>query len=152
MDKIDRKILYLLQQNGDLTADDLGQKVGLSKAPCWRRVQRLKETGAIAKTVALLDPTMLNLRTTVFVMIKTASHSPSWTEKFSNALHHFPEVIEVHRLSGDVNYLIRIVVPDIGAYDAVYKRLIAAVEMTDVTASFVLESIKNTTVLPLDYL
>ncbi|HMA00319.1 MAG TPA: Lrp/AsnC family transcriptional regulator [Steroidobacteraceae bacterium] len=152
MDKIDRKILYLLQRNGALTADELGARVGLSKAPCWRRVQRLKESGAIAKTVALLDPAALNLRTTVFVMIKTATHAPNWMEKFSKALQQLPEVIEVHRLSGDVDYLIRIVVPDIGAYDAVYKKMIAAVDMADVTASFVLESIKNTTVLPLDYL
>lgn len=152
MDKIDRQILYLLQRNADLTADELGQKIGLSKAPCWRRVQRLRQSGAIAKTVALLDPAMLNLKTTVFVMIKTASHTTAWAEKFSRAVQHLPEVIEVHRMSGDFDYLIRIVVPDMGAYDAVYKRMIAAIDMSNMTASFVLESVKNTTALPLDYI
>jgi Lrp/AsnC family transcriptional regulator len=152
MDKIDRQILQLLQRDAGLTTGELGKKVGLSKAPCWRRVQRLRKSGAIAKTVALLDPATLNLKTTVFVMIKTASHTAAWAQKFSRAVQHLPEVIEVHRLSGDVDYLIRIVVPDIGAYDSVYKKMIAAIDMSNVTASFVLESVKNTTALPLEYI
>jgi Lrp/AsnC family transcriptional regulator len=152
MDRIDRKILALLQVDSSLTAEEVGEKVGLSKAPCWRRIQRLTETGVIQRTVALLDPKRVNLKTTVFVMIKTASHSTAWIEGFAKAVQRIPEVTELHRMSGDVDYLLRIVVPDIGGYDAVYKKMISAVEMFDVSASFVLETIKSTTTLPLDYL
>jgi Lrp/AsnC family transcriptional regulator len=152
MDKIDRKILALLQVDSSLTAEQVGEKVGLSKAACWRRIQRLTETGVIQRTVALLDPKLVNLKTTAFVMIKTASHSTAWMERFAKAVQKIPEVIELHRMSGDVDYLLRIVVPNIGEYDAVYKRMISAVEMFDVSASFVLETIKSTTTLPLDYL
>jgi Lrp/AsnC family transcriptional regulator len=152
MDRIDRKILALLQVDSSLTAEEVGEKVGLSKAPCWRRIQRLTETGVIQRTVALLDPKRVNLKTTVFVMIKTASHSTAWIERFAKAVQKIPEVTELHRMSGDVDYLLRIVVPDIGGYDAVYKKMISAVEMFDVSASFVLETIKSTTTLPLEYL
>jgi Lrp/AsnC family transcriptional regulator len=152
MDRIDRQILTLLQVDSSLTAEEIGEKVGLSKAPCWRRIQRLTETGVIQRTVALLDPKRVNLKTTVFVMIKTASHSTGWIERFAKAVQKIPEVTELHRMSGDVDYLLRIVVPDIGGYDAVYKKMISAVEMFDVSASFVLETIKSTTTLPLEYL
>ena len=152
VDNIDRKILTLLQRDASLTTEEIGEKVGLSKAPCWRRIQRLTETGVIQRTVALLDPTLVNLKTTVFVMVKTASHSPEWIERFAKAVQKIPEVTELHRMSGDVDYLLRIVVPDIAGYDAVYKKMIAAVEMFDVSASFVLETIKSTTTLPLEYL
>ena len=152
MDRIDRKILALLQVDSSLTAEEVGEKVGLSKAPCWRRIQRLTETGVIQRTVALLDPKRVNLKTTVFVMIKTASHSTAWIERFAKAVQKIPEVTELHRMSGDVDYLLRIVVPDIAGYDAVYKKMISAVEMFDVSASFVLETIKSTTTLPLEYL
>lgn len=152
MDRIDRKILALLQRDSSLTAEQIGEHVGLSKAPCWRRIQRLTMSGVIQRRVALLDPKLVNLKTTVFVMVKTASHSSEWIERFAKAVQRIPEVIELHRMSGDVDYLLRIVVPDIGGYDVVYKKMIAAVEMFDVSASFVLETIKSTTMLPLDYL
>jgi len=152
VDKIDRKILMLLQGDSSLTTEQIGERVGLSKAPCWRRIQRLTETGVIQRSVALLDPKLVNLKTTVFVMIKTSSHSTEWSERFAKAAQKIPEVIELHRMSGDVDYLLRIVVPDIGGYDAVYKKLISAVEMFDVSASFVLETLKSTTTLPLEYL
>lgn len=152
VDNIDRKILSLLQRDASLSAEEIGEKVGLSKAPCWRRIQRLTETGVIQRTVALLDPALVNLKTTAFVMVKTASHSPEWIERFAKAVQKIPEVTELHRMSGDVDYLLRIVVPDIAGYDAVYKKMIAAVEMFDVSASFVLETIKSTTTLPLEYL
>jgi Lrp/AsnC family transcriptional regulator len=151
MDKLDRKILELLQKNGELTAAELAERVGLSKAPCWRRIRKLQEDGVIKQTVALLDARSLNLGTTVFVMIKTANHSEAWFDKFVRAVRDIPEVTEIHRMSGDVDYLMRIVVPDIDAYDAVYKRLIASVEFLDVSASFALETIKYTTALPLSY-
>jgi len=151
VDRIDKKILGLLQHDASLSAEAIGEKVGLSKAPCWRRIQRLTESGVIQRTVALLDPQLVNLKTTVFVMVKTASHSPGWIERFAKAVQKIPEVTELHRMSGDVDYLLRIVVPDIVGYDAVYKKMIAAVEMFDVSASFVLETIKSTTTLPLEY-
>lgn len=151
MDKLDRKILELLQKNGNLTAAELADRVGLSKAPCWRRIKRLEDEGVIKQTVALLDAHALNVGTTVFVTLKTGNHSEAWFEKFVRAVRDIPEVTEIHRMSGDVDYLMRIVVPDIDAYDVVYKRLIAAVEFQDVSASFALETIKYTTALPLGY-
>ena len=151
MDKLDRKILDLLQKDADLTATEIAERVGLSKAPCWRRIQRLRETGVIRRTVALLDARALDVGTTVFVTIKAPSHSASWFERFSKVVRDLPEVTELHRMSGDVDYLLRVVVPDIAAYDAVYRRLIAAIDMLDVSASFSLETIKSTTALPLHY-
>jgi Lrp/AsnC family transcriptional regulator len=151
MDKLDKKILELLQKNGGLTAAELADRIGLSKAPCRRRITRLEEEGVIKQTVALLDARSLNLGTTVFVTLKTGNHSEAWFDKFVKAVRDIPEVTEIHRMSGDVDYLMRIVVPDIDAYDVVYKRLIAAVEFQDVSASFALETIKYTTALPLNY-
>ena len=152
MDKLDRKILELLQNDGGLTAAEVAERVGLSKAPCWRRIRKLQEDGVIRRTVALLDSRSVNVGTTVFVTIKTANHSEAWFERFLRAVRDVPEVTEIHRMSGDVDYLMRIVVPDIDAYDTVYKRLIGAVECLDVSASFALETIKSTTALPLSYL
>ena len=152
MDKLDAKILDLLQDNASLTAAEVADRVGLSKAPCWRRIQKLQQAGVIRRTVALLDGHALNVGTTVFVTLKTGNHSEAWFEKFVRAVRTIPEVTEIHRMSGDVDYLIRIVVPDIDAYDVVYKQLIASVEFQDVSASFVLETIKQTTALPLCYL
>ena len=152
MDKLDRKILELLQKDGGLTAAEVAERIGLSKAPCWRRIKHLEEEGVIKQTVALLNARHLNLGTTVFVTLKTANHSEAWFEKFVKAVRDIPEVVEIHRMSGDVDYLMRIVVPDIDAYDLVYKRLIAAVEFKDVSASFALETIKYTTALPLNYM
>jgi Lrp/AsnC family transcriptional regulator len=151
MDKLDKKILEQLQKNGGLTAAELADRIGLSKAPCWRRIKRLQEEGIIKQTVALLDARALNLGTTVFVTLKTGNHSEAWFDKFVKAVRDIPEVTEIHRMSGDVDYLMRIVVPDIDAYDVVYKRLIASVEFQDVSASFALETIKYTTALPLNY-
>jgi Lrp/AsnC family transcriptional regulator len=151
MDKLDKKILEQLQKNGGLTAAELADRIGLSKAPCWRRIKRLEEEGVIKQTVALLDARALNLGTTVFVTLKTGNHSEAWFDKFVKAVGDIPEVTEIHRMSGDVDYLMRIVVPDIDAYDLVYKRLIASVEFQDVSASFALETIKYTTALPLNY-
>jgi len=151
MDKLDRKILDVLQKDASLTAAEIAERVGLSKAPCWRRIQRLRDTGVIRRTVALLDARALNVGTTVFVTIKAPSHSAAWYERFAKVVRDLPEVTELHRMSGDVDYLLRIVVPDIEAYDVVYKRLITALEMLDVSASFSLETIKSTTALPLSY-
>lgn len=151
MDKLDRKILEQLQQDSSLTAQEIAERVGLSKAPCWRRIRALQEAGVVRRTVALLDARQLNVGTTVFVTIKTANHSAAWVERFFSAVRDIPEVMELYRMSGDVDYLMRIVVPDIDAYDVVYKKLIAAVDFLDVSASFTLETIKYTTALPLQY-
>lgn len=151
MDKLDRKILDLLQKDGALTAAEIAERVGLSKVPCWRRIRRLQETGVIRQTVALLDAKALNVGTTVFVMVKTANHSAAWFDRFVKAVRDIPEITEIYRMSGEVDYLMRIVVPDIDAYDAVYKKLIASIEFLDVSASFALETIKSTTALPLHY-
>jgi Lrp/AsnC family transcriptional regulator len=152
MDKLDRRILDLLQHDASLTAADIAERVGLTKTPCWRRIERLRNSGHIQRTVALLDPHKLKVGTTVFVTLKTATHSATWFEKLSRVIDRMPEIIELHRMSGDVDYLMRIAVPDIDAYDVVYKRLISELEFLDVSASFVLETIKSTTALPLDYL
>ena len=151
MDKLDVKILDLLQGDAGLTAAEVAERIGLSKAPCWRRIQKLQRAGVIRRTVALLDAHALNVGTTVFVTLKTGNHSEAWLEKFVRAVRDLPEVTEIHRMSGDVDYLIRIVVPDIDAYDVVFKRLIGAVEFQDVSASFVLETLKSSTALPLCY-
>jgi Lrp/AsnC family transcriptional regulator, cysteine-sensing transcriptional activator len=151
MDKLDRRILDLLQKNGSLTAAEVAEKVGLSKVPCWRRIRRLQESGVIRQTVAILDAKALNVGTTVFVMMRTANHSAAWFDKFVKAVRDIPEVTEIYRMSGEVDYLMRIVVPDIDGYDAVYKKLIAAIDFLDVSASFALETIKSTTALPLHY-
>jgi Lrp/AsnC family transcriptional regulator len=151
VDKLDRRILDLLQHDGTLTAAAIADRVGLSKAPCWRRIKRLQDDGIIKHTVALLDARALNLGTTVFVTLKTASHNATWFEQFASSVREIPEVTEIYRMSGDVDYLLRIVVPDIDAYDVVYKRLIATVAFLDVSASFALETIKYTTALPLTY-
>ena len=152
MDRLDRKILRLLQEDATLVVADVAKKVGLSTTPCWRRIQKLEEEGVIKRRVALLDPEKINARVTVFVAIRINSHSHEWLRRFSEVIQEFQEVIEFYRMSGDVDYLLRIVVPDIAAYDAFYKRLISKIEIRDVSSSFAMEQIKYTTEMPLDYM
>jgi Lrp/AsnC family transcriptional regulator len=152
MDRLDRKILRILQEDATLAVADVARKVGLSTTPCWRRIQKLEEEGVIRRRVALLDPVKINVSVTVFVAIRTNSHSHEWLRRFSEVIQDFPEVVEFYRMSGDVDYLIRVVVPDIAAYDAFYKKLIAKIEIRDVSSSFAMEQIKYTTQLPLDYM
>jgi Lrp/AsnC family transcriptional regulator len=151
MDRLDRKILRLLQEDATLAVADIAKKVGLSTTPCWRRIQKLEEEGVIRRRVAVLDPAKINARVTVFVSIRTNSHSHEWLRRFSEVIHDFPEVIEFYRMSGDVDYLLRVVVPDIGAYDAFYKKLISRINLTDVSSSFAMGQIKYTTALPLEF-
>ncbi|ATU91244.1 MULTISPECIES: Lrp/AsnC family transcriptional regulator [Phyllobacterium] len=152
MDRLDRKILRLLQEDATLAVADVAKKVGLSTTPCWRRIQKLEEDGVIQRRVAVLDPVRVNTRVTVFVSIRTGSHSNEWLKRFSEVVQEFPEVVEFYRMSGDVDYLLRVVVPDIAAYDAVYKRLITKIDIRDVSSAFAMEQIKYTTELPLDYM
>lgn len=128
----------------------IADRVGLSGTPCWRRIQRLEAEGVIRKRVALLDAGMLNVGVTVFVAVKTSRHNQDWFEKFHAAVMKLPEVVEFYRMSGEMDYLLRVVVPDIAGYDAVYKKLIRTADLFDVTSSFAMEQIKYTTALPLD--
>ena len=152
MDRIDKRILTLLQQDATIPVAEIGKKVGLSTTPCWRRIQKLEEDGVIKKRVAVLDPVSVNARVTVFVSIRTNSHNAEWLKRFSEVTREFPEIVELYRMSGDVDYLMRIVVPDIGAYDAFYQRLIGKIDIRDVSSSFAMEQMKYTTQLPLEYL
>lgn len=151
MDAIDRKILTFLQEDATLSVGDIAERVGLSATPCWRRIRNLEDAGIIQNRVALLNPEKLNLGVTVFVGVKTSQHNYEWLEKFAKAVENIDEIVEFYRMSGETDYLLRVVVPDIAGYDAVYKRLIQAVDLTDVSSSFAMERIKFTTALPLDY-
>ena len=151
MDLIDKKILGILQSDTAPAVAEIAKMVGLSTTPCWRRIQKLEEIGVIRSRVALLDAQKLNAGVTVFVSIKTDKHDVSWYQGFSNAVSAFPQVVEFYRMSGDIDYLLRVVVPDIAAYDRFYQRLIEQVELYDVSSSFSMEQIKYTTALPLDY-
>lgn len=149
MDSIDRKILDLIQKDATLSVADIGQKVGLTQTPCWKRIQRLESEGVIQRRVALLDPEKLGLGMTVFVSIETGDHSREWIDRFAILISEMVEVVEFYRMAGDVDYLLRVVVPDMKAYDSFYKRLISVVPLKNVTSRFAMERVKSTTVLPL---
>jgi Lrp/AsnC family transcriptional regulator len=151
LDKIDRKILGLLQRDATMPVAEIGRKVGLSTTPCWRRIQKMEEDGVIKRRVAVLDPVKVNAGVTVFVSIRTNEHNEAWLRKFAAIVEDFSEVVEFYRMSGDVDYLMRVVVPDIAAYDTFYKKLIGKIALSDVSSSFAMEQIKYTTALPLDF-
>lgn len=152
IDRIDRKILAILQTDASVPVATLAGKVGLSTTPCWRRIQKLEAEGYIVKRVALLSPEKLNVGVTVFVLIKTSQHDRQWFERFNSVVLKVPEVVEFYRLSGQADYLLRVVVPDIAGYDAVYQELIRNTQLFDVSSSFAMETIKFTTELPLDHM
>jgi Lrp/AsnC family transcriptional regulator len=149
MDQIDRQILAQLQVNAAQPVADIARKVGLSVTPCWRRIQRMEETGLIRKRVALLDPQKIGVGMSVFVAVRTDQHNAEWLQDFASMVADMPEVVEFYRMSGEVDYLLRVVVPDMAAYDTFYRKLIANVQLTDVSSSFAMEEIKYTTALPL---
>jgi Lrp/AsnC family transcriptional regulator len=151
MDKKDKRILELIQDNALLTAAEIAEHVGLTTTPCWRRIQRLEAQGYIRRRVALLDRQKMNVGVSAFVAVRTNHHSKEWLDRFRQAISTVPEIVEAHRLSGEVDYLLRIVVPDIAGYDAVYKRLIQVVEFSDVAASFSMEELKFTTAIPVNH-
>ena len=151
MDKKDREILRLMQEDASISLADLASAVNLTPTPCWRRLQKLQEEGIIKKQVALCDARKLNLGLTTFVTIRTSQHNEKWMKRFVDGATSIPEIVEIYRLSGDADYLLKIVVPDIDRYDSVYKRLIRSVELLDVSSAFAMETIKCTTALPLDY-
>ncbi len=149
LDSIDWAILGVLQHDASIPIHEVGDRVGLSSNACWRRIKRLEDSGIIARRVALLDPVKLGLATTVFVAIRTNRHDPAWLEAFSKGVAAIEEISECHRMAGDVDYLLKIVVRDIAHYDRIYRKLIAAVpDIADVSSSFSMEQMKATTALP----
>ena len=149
MDQIDRQILMQLQNNAAQPVADIARKVGLSATPCWRRIQRMEETGIIRKRVALLDSKAIGVGMSVFVAVRTDQHNSEWLKNFAGMVAEMDEVVEFYRMSGEVDYLLRVVVPDMSAYDSFYRKLIGNVQLTDVSSSFAMEEIKYTTALPL---
>ncbi|CAN5375346.1 Lrp/AsnC family transcriptional regulator [soil metagenome] len=149
LDPIDRRLLRELQADATLSIADLAEIVGLSQTPCWKRIKRLTDDGVIERRVALLDREKLDLRLVVFVSIRTARHDDAWLTGFAKNASALPEVVEFYRMSGETDYLLKVVVSDIGAYDRFYKRLIATAQLGDVSSSFAMEQIKFTTALPL---
>ncbi len=149
IDKIDTAILAELQTDASPSVAEIAQRVNLSQNACWRRIRRLEEDGVILRRVALLDPEKLDAGMTVFVSVRTAEHSAAWLEEFARAVSDLPEVVEFYRMAGEIDYLLKVRVADIKAYDRVYKRLIERVRLVDVSAAFAMEEIKNSTAIPL---
>ena len=149
MDTTDRKILNLLQSDASMTVKEIAGQVHLSTTPCWKRIQKLEENGYIKARVALLDADKVNANVTVFVAIKASHHSREWIDRFNETVGMFPEVMEAYRMSGEVDYLLRVAVRNIDAYDRFYKKLIDRIELANVTSSFAMEQIKYTTALPI---
>jgi len=150
IDTIDRRILAELQRNGTLSVDQLSERVSLSRNACWRRVKRLEEDGIITGRVALVDAEKIGLGLSVFILVRTSRHDPDWLKAFREAVTSLPEITGVYRMSGDLDYVLRARVADVKSYDRLYQRLIAKVPLTDVSASFVMEEIRETTVLPVE--
>jgi Lrp/AsnC family transcriptional regulator len=150
VDQLDREIVRLLQEDGTLSAREIGDAVGLTATPCWRRVKALEDSGVITARVALINPAAINLNVTALVNIRTNNHGPEWIEQFQAACDSFPEIVEAYRTSGDIDYTLKVMVASIDAYDSFYKQLIAAVDLYDVRSIFVMEEMKRTTALPLN--
>lgn len=149
MDKTDLKILAILQEDASLSVAEVASRIHLSQTPVWRRIQKLEEQGVIERRVAILKPEAIGIALTIFVEIETGDHSAEWLGTFSAALKDMPEVMDVYRMAGDVDYLLRIAVADMAAYDDFYRRLIAAVPLKNVTSRFAMERVKTTTAYPL---
>jgi Lrp/AsnC family transcriptional regulator len=148
MDAIDRKILAVLQKDASLSVAEIGNRVGLSSTPCWKRIQRLEADGVIQRRVAVVDQDKLGLGVTVFVSVETGDHSEDWLRRFAEVVAALPEVMEFYRMAGDVDYMLRVVVADMQSYDVFYKKLIGAVPLKNVTSRFAMEKIKSVTALP----
>ena len=149
LDAIDRKILAVLQQDASLSVAEIGDRVGLSSTPCWKRIQRLEADGVILRRVALVDQNKIGLGLSVFVSVESADHSDAWLKRFAEAVSAMPEVMEFYRMAGDVDYMLRVIIPDMQSYDVFYKKLIHAVPLKNVTSRFAMEKIKSITALPI---
>ncbi|SNZ07253.1 Lrp/AsnC family transcriptional regulator [Cohaesibacter gelatinilyticus] len=152
LDRLDRRILQILQEDATMPVAEIGRRVGLSTTPCWRRIQKMEEEGVITGRVVILDPEKVNAKVTAFVAVTTTEHSSDWLKRFADVIRDFPEVVEFYRMAGQVDYLLRVVVPDIESYDVFYKKLIGRIEVGDISTTFAMEQIKYTTALPLNYL
>ena len=150
MDTTDRKLLDILQHDAALSLDELSARMALSRNACWRRIKRLEDDGVIKARVTLLDASRINVGLTAFIALRTTEHSAKWLDQFSKAVRDLPEIVGVYRMTGDVDYLLQAVIPDVAAYDRLYKRLIGKITLADVSSSFVMEEIKYTTALPLE--
>ena len=142
MDEIDRRLLDLLQHDASLSLDALSERAALSRNACWRRIRRLEDEGVIKARVTLLDAGRINVGLTAFIALRTTEHSAEWLKQFSKAVRDIPEIVGVYRMTGDVDYLLQAVIPNVAAYDALYKRLIDRITLADVSSSFVMEEIK----------
>jgi Lrp/AsnC family transcriptional regulator len=149
LDGIDLRILALLQENTARSIGEIAEVIHLSQNACWRRIRQLEESGYILKRVALLDAVKLGAGTTVFVMVRAGEHSPEWLQRFADVVREIPEIVEFYRMTGEVDYLLKIRVADIAGYDRVYKQLIRAAPLTDVSGAFAMEELKHTTAIPL---
>ena len=152
MDDIDKKILSLLQINADIPVAELSKKVNLSSTPCWLRINKLYKQGYIKKKVAVIDRNKINLSTVAFVQIRTSQHNMAWSKKFVEGVKEMDEVVEFYRLSGTTDYLLKVLVPSIDKFDEFYKKLTDKIDLSDVTTSFAMEEIKQTSNLPLNYI
>ncbi len=151
IDDADKKILAHLQKDANLALEDIGHKIGLSRNAVWRRIRRLDETGVIQKRVALIEPEAVNLGLSVFILIRTNQHNADWLDRFSKAIDALPEIVGAYRTSGDIDYILHARIPNMQEYDALYRRLVERVELSDVSGSFVMEEIKQVTELPLHF-
>ena len=151
LDETDKALLALVQKDATLSLAEMSERVHLSTTPCWRRLQRLERDGYIARRVALLDPDRMNVPITVFVAVRTDQHNEAWLATFAEGVASVPEVVEIYRMAGEIDYLLKVVVPDIQAYDRVYKALIAKARFFDVSSMLAMERIKHTSELPLAY-
>ena len=148
LDEIDRKILNILQFDSSLSMDEISEKINLSRNACWRRIRRMEEENIIKARVALINPSSINLGLLIFVMIRTNSHDIDWAVKFEKVVTTFPEIIGAHRMAGDLDYILRVRVKDVKDYDKFYQNLISKISISDISASFVMDDMKDTTALP----
>lgn len=151
MDAIDLRILAALQRDASGSVSEVAERAGVSQTPAWKRIKRLEQAGVIRKRVVVLDADALNLKLIGYVQVRTSQHTDAWLKRFAAAIQKIPEVVECHRMAGDIDYLLKVVAPDMAGYDAIYKNLIRLAELSDVSASFSMEQIKHTTELPLSY-
>lgn len=149
LDAADRRLLALLQENADLSIAELSDRVGLSATPCWKRIKRMEQAGIIKRRVAILDRELLGLGVTVIVAVRTARHSEEWLQEFAEGVSKIDEVVEFYRMSGEIDYLLKIVARDIADYDRIYRKLTKVADLSDVSSSFAMQEIKSTTALPL---
>ena len=149
LDLIDRRILAILQEDATVSVADVAERIGLSATPCWKRIKRLEQAGIIERRVAILNRDLLGLGVTVIVAIRTARHSEEWLETFAAGVARIPEVVEFYRMSGEIDYLLKIVARDIADYDRIYRKLTKVADLHDVSSSFAMQEIKSTTALPL---